>query len=110
MLSYNSCKSGSALVSWLLVRLSVFNLVFNFQLFGFIFQQVHRGNVTMQIVSNFAANSAEIDELISFKILATMLNSTSGLKPAHVKLLNFSVLYMKCYSTKLCCERCAKST
>lgn len=108
-LSYNSCKLGSALVSWLLIRLSVFNWV-HFKLsVGFIFQLVHRGMFMMESASDFVVNSAEIDKLIYFKILVTMLIS-SGLKLAHIKPLNFSVVYMKCHSIKLRCERCAKNS
>lgn len=110
MLSYNSCKLGSALVSWLLIRLSVFNWV-HFKLsMGFVFQLTHIGMFMTETASDFVVNSAEIDKLIYFKILVTTLMSYSGLKVAHLKPLNFSVVYMKCHSTKLCCERCAKSS
>lgn len=64
----------------------------------------------MESASDFVVNSAEIDKLIHFKILVTALISSSGVKLAHLKSLNFSVVYMKYHSTKLHCERCAKSS
>lgn len=63
----------------------------------------------MESVSDFILNSAEIDKLIYLKISVTTLISSSGLKLAHLKPLNFSVVYIKCHSIKLHCERCTKT-
>jgi len=77
---------------------------------GCIFHLVHRGMFMMENASSSLVNSAETDKLIYFKILVTVLISFLGLKPAYLRPLNFSAVYMKCHPTKLCGERRAKSS
>lgn len=64
----------------------------------------------MENASTSVVNSAETEKLIYLKILVTVLISFPGLKPAHLRPLNFSVVYMKCHPIKLHGERREKSS